>query len=333
MSRTQLASVMAALSAAVLLIAGCGASAPDNSLDPADEDFTTPNPGNGDPGPAAGLSIPTPEGAVSTRTPVTVMDQDGTPELCLGAVAESYPPQCGGPELVGWDWDDYGSDTYEEEQGTRWGQYVVRGTYDPDGDTFEVESATPGSQWEGEDAHEETDLSTPCEEPEDGWDLVDPELVSEDSMQGTLARAEQLPGHAGSWIDQSLNPVQPEDLNDEQITADERAELEGALNDPEYVIINVQVTENPETAYQTLREEWGGMLCVVQAEYEQAELEGIQHQVMEIEGAQSAGVDTATNQLVLEVTYDDGSLESQLHEIYGEGALRVSSRLIPAEEE
>ena len=26
------------------------------------------------------------------------------PELCLGGVLESLPPQCGGPDVIGWDW-------------------------------------------------------------------------------------------------------------------------------------------------------------------------------------------------------------------------------------
>jgi hypothetical protein len=38
-----------------------------------------------------------------------------TPEVCLGPVAESYPPQCNGPELVGWEWGDH--DGMFERQG------------------------------------------------------------------------------------------------------------------------------------------------------------------------------------------------------------------------
>jgi len=36
----------------------------------------------------------------------TVLDDGDGPELCLGGVAESLPPQCGGPKVVGWDWAD-----------------------------------------------------------------------------------------------------------------------------------------------------------------------------------------------------------------------------------
>src|SRR5262245_9982995 len=30
---------------------------------------------------------------------------DDATYLCLGGVLESLPPQCSGPEIVGWDWD------------------------------------------------------------------------------------------------------------------------------------------------------------------------------------------------------------------------------------
>ena len=63
----------------------------------------------------------------------TVLEEgDGPPELCLGGVAESYPPQCGGPEIAGWDWDAL--DGEESAQGTTWGMYTVEGTWD--GETF-----------------------------------------------------------------------------------------------------------------------------------------------------------------------------------------------------
>ena len=35
----------------------------------------------------------------------TVMDVGGRVELCLGPIAESYPPQCRGIPVEGWSWD------------------------------------------------------------------------------------------------------------------------------------------------------------------------------------------------------------------------------------
>lgn len=67
----------------------------------------------------------------------TVLEKDGTPELCLGAIAESYPPQCGGPEVIGWDWDAVESE--ETAAGVTWGAYAVWGDWD--GETFTITRA------------------------------------------------------------------------------------------------------------------------------------------------------------------------------------------------
>lgn len=58
----------------------------------------------------------------------TVMDVGGTAELCLGAVMESYPPQCSGIPLVDWSWD--GVEGGETSGAVRWGSYAVQGVYD-----------------------------------------------------------------------------------------------------------------------------------------------------------------------------------------------------------
>lgn len=57
-----------------------------------------------------------------------VLDAAGDVELCLGVVAESYPPQCSGIPVDGWTWDGVdGSDTSGD---ATWGMYAVYGTYD-----------------------------------------------------------------------------------------------------------------------------------------------------------------------------------------------------------
>ncbi len=67
------------------------------------------------------------------------MDVD-RPELCTGPVAESYPPQCGGPPIREWRWADHEGD-YEQVGKVRWGAFVVQGYFD--GDEYVVTSATP----------------------------------------------------------------------------------------------------------------------------------------------------------------------------------------------
>lgn len=59
----------------------------------------------------------------------TVLQLDGEPaNFCLGAVAESYPPQCSGPEIVGWDWATV--DGEETASSVTWGTYAVQGNWD-----------------------------------------------------------------------------------------------------------------------------------------------------------------------------------------------------------
>jgi hypothetical protein len=85
-------------------------------------------------GPAAlGVVTPVaPAGEVAAAG--TVLDSAGDVELCLGAIAESYPPQCSGIPVEGWSWE--GVDGSESVDATTWGAYAVRGTYD--GETFTV---------------------------------------------------------------------------------------------------------------------------------------------------------------------------------------------------
>lgn len=63
-----------------------------------------------------------------------VLDDGTTATLCLGAVAESAPPQCSGIPLSGWSWEGLMDAT--TTSGTTWGSYAVWGTFD--GDTVTV---------------------------------------------------------------------------------------------------------------------------------------------------------------------------------------------------
>jgi hypothetical protein len=103
-----------ALAVSALILAGCAGSPSDHQA--------------GAPGDrvAAGNGIPA-EGEVAGQGTVLQIDAQ-TPQLCLGAVAESYPPQCGGPEILDWNWDAV--DLEETASGVTWGTYAVVGTWD-----------------------------------------------------------------------------------------------------------------------------------------------------------------------------------------------------------
>lgn len=86
--------------------------------------------------PGGGNDTPTP---TAIPNPAIVMDV-AQPELCTGPIAESYPPQCGGPVISNWDWADHKGE-YDQVGEVRWGEFVVEGHYE--GDEFVVTSAVP----------------------------------------------------------------------------------------------------------------------------------------------------------------------------------------------
>jgi hypothetical protein len=106
----------AVAAASVLLLAGCATSSAGSGSGEAVV-WEAPSP---------------PAGEVSAQG--TVRDVDGTVELCLGPIAESYPPQCSGIPVEGWSWD--GIEGWETSGDVTWGAYAVRGTYD--GSSFAV---------------------------------------------------------------------------------------------------------------------------------------------------------------------------------------------------
>lgn len=103
------------LAVPALLLAGCATPA-----SPGDSGDVVPD-GPGDPRPIAAPGEVVGQG--------TVLQKDGeAAQFCLGAVAESYPPQCSGPEIVGWEWPDDGM--WESASGVTWGTYAASGTWD-----------------------------------------------------------------------------------------------------------------------------------------------------------------------------------------------------------
>ena len=158
--------------AAVLLLAACGSERR--------HDRHRSRRGPSDAMPTA---VPAAPGQVTTRGIVTVMDT-GQPELCLGPVAESWPPQCGGPPIEGWDWGDHDG-VFERQQDVRWGQFVVTGTWD--GTTFGYDSAVPAA------------LHDPIADP--GPALPDPAVeYSQEELQAIAEEVgRDLPGAQGAY--------------------------------------------------------------------------------------------------------------------------------------
>jgi hypothetical protein len=250
----------------------------------------------------------------------TVLEEgsQGRPQLCLGGVAASLPPQCGGPEITNWDWSAV--EGAEHVGGTRWGEYVVIGTYTDGRFTLTRPAARP-EQYDGPrpDSPEDPDFATPCPPPEGGWRVVDPELTSEGSLEEVARVAQRLPGYADLWWDQSLNPASRSDSDDEATAM--------LMNDPTKLVVNVRVTGDPAAAEAELRTVWGGALCVTRAAHTAQELRRVQRRLSRQPGMlfSSSGRDAVE----VTVVHDDGSLQRRLDEQYGAGLVRVTSALQP----
>ena len=149
-------SLLVALAALVLAGSACS----DEGSDDVARDPDSSSPAASGP-PAAAV----PDGPVRTRDLATVMDT-GSPELCLGPIAESYPPQCGGPALLGWDWAEHDG-TYDQQGDIRWGTYAITGTWD--GTSFTASEAIPGALYDPA-------MPTPTPTPSPATDHSDSEL-------------------------------------------------------------------------------------------------------------------------------------------------------------
>ena len=282
----------------VLLAAACGAQTGGRAAPDPNE------PGS----PARPTRIPAATGEVTATG--TVMDT-GRPELCLGAVAESYPPQCGGPPILGWDWEAV--DGEERSGDTRWGTYTVTGTFDGSTFTLTQPPRPPAPIGEPDRAR----FATPCPEPDGGWRVVDPAKTSPQSLGRVFEVASQLDGYAGAWMDQSINPAY-----------DAPTPPEEAMNDPALTIVNVRVTGDPAAAEAQLRQVWGGALCVSTAKHPEAELLAIQQGLSELPGILSSEVDR--DRVAVTVVHDDGSLQRWADAEYGDGLVEITSALQPA---
>lgn len=304
-------STLAIVTAALLLLPACSTEAQMRAVDPAGEG--TPATSTTEPT-SAPVDIPPAEGEVETRESVFVVDAGEGPQLCLGAVTKSYPPQCSGLPITGWDWEEHPE--HQEASGTRWGVYSLTGTFD--GTTFDVVRAEPAGG-RPTMAIEETEPGTPCKAPKGGWKVVDPGTTDSESLDATLTAASALEGYATAWFDQTIDPTSSNPVGNKD------------LKKPNRFVLNVAVTGDITAAEQQLRKTWGGALCVSKAEHTERELQDIQSELNTLPGVLSSG-SPRPDLIELEVVHDDGSIQAWVDEQYGAGLVAVTSALAPADE-
>lgn len=172
----------------------------------------------------------------------TVLGQDGEPiEFCLGGVLESYPPQCGGPQIVGLEWADLeGLTEVESSGGVTWASATLAGTYDREADTFTVTRPVA----------ETIDLDLSGLYPEAEYDFP---RVCEDPYEGVDADWADGSGNAQNELGEFLENYEPVVASWVSDGAHEFNVLVQAGGDPDAAI---------DAAYAELRAIWPGPLCV-----------------------------------------------------------------------
>lgn len=222
---------------------------------------------------------------------VTVLeDNKHGPQMCA-SVQESYPPQCGGPDLVGFTWDGL---PHESAGGTRWGAFTLIGTWDGTSLTL-TEKPTTGDAPQAPDI----DFASPCDPPSGGWKVLDETKTGDDAMRAAQHLAQQSPDFAGVWID-----------------------------DTPPGILNVRYTKDLGQHEAELRKVWGGALCVSPARHTEAELRRIQDELAGTDVlSSSTDVMSGTVEIGVWVAYE--KRQRDLDAKYGPGLVTQEGVLRP----
>ena len=266
--------------------------------------------------------VPAAEGEVTTRYPVMVIDDGSGAELCLGGVATSLPPQCGGPPLPHWDWAALDGG-FEEQSGTRWGEFVVIGAFD--GSRSTPSEVVPAARRRPlpDPAEEDSFRRRHAPSPK----AAGSSMPSDDDRDRDGPRVQRCEepvrptGDPGST--RSINPVADEEPSG--------IEWEIAMSDPSNTIVNVAVTDDLAGAEAAIRDVWGGPLCVSEAIHTDRELRRARGGVLRATRLlRRRCLGTTTSSAY--VLHDDGSIQAWVDQEYGEGVVAVSSALVPIDD-
>ncbi|GAA4188280.1 hypothetical protein [Microbispora amethystogenes] len=251
-----------------------------------------------------------------TATGTVLQNGKHGPQLCA-SVQESYPPQCGGADIVGWDWKAVRA---ESSGGVTWGDYRVVGTWDGSRLTLTEpprEARTSGDGVSG------TDMTSPCPEPAGGWRPVDRAKATEEAMRAAMDRAASADEFAGGWLDQHyMDGVDSHDVRT----------IEKIGNDPTRYVLNLMFTGDLAGRERWIREVWGGALCVSGAERTESDLRAIQRELegeMESRRFLTLSVDTIGNHVSVGVYVATPELGRELDDRYGKGAVALEGFLKP----
>jgi hypothetical protein len=231
----------------------------------------------------------------------TILEAPGRgPELCLGAIAESYPPQCGGPPIDGWDWRDV--DDEESASGTTWVSAYVEGTFD--GERFTLTARPSAPRFE---QPETPSFAPACNEPETVDNDAGANAFGTATEQGGL---DQLDGLVGLWV----------------------SDPSGEDYDGPFVANFIVRPGRGEAAKAQVRRFWSGALCVV--ERDQKTTKELDEIVSRIDGVLTQQLLTASPNyqegvVEVQVIVVDERSQREVEEAFGKGVVRLTGALKP----
>jgi len=294
--------------------------------------------GSGEPGAVGGSTGATdaPPSTVPAPDPEQLYEADGTvleqgdgmelpahgPELCLGGVAQSLPPQCGGVPIANWDWNAVEGE--QSASGTTWGDYHLVGTYD--GESFTVTQVGPVEDGAFNYGNQR-DFTTSCAEPTGGWETLGSGRVSDDDFAAGAAAAAATPGYVALWLDY-VGDYTPEEMD--QLMQEGKPVLQ---------IMNVVVTGDVVAHEQAIGKHWEGPLCITQRDVPtekelqaiRAEADAFIQEELGLEPTWSMEGDVGLAAEVGVVIDVDGAGQAALDERYGPGMVKLFPGLRPVD--
>jgi hypothetical protein len=278
-------------------LAGCGS----------EEATTSPNP-------AATTTPPGPEQRYTITASVLESPEHG-PQICTSNYEESYPPQCGTIDVVGWDWT-----AVEGEQsvdGTTWGAYTVVGTYEGARLTLTEPARTPRPDDEIEPfptvglSH----LETPCDPPPGGWERAPYDTAMRERVPAYRYALAQ-PDFAAAWVDLPGPEIWRE-----------------GDTDPITLVLNFRFTGDLDRHEAALRARWDGSLCLIKADLTQERLLEIGDEIATWEGILGVDTQDAIGKISVHAIVDNANLQQRLDARYGSELVTVVFALnpVPAE--
>lgn len=245
----------------------------------------------------------------------TVLERPGSgPELCVGGVLDSLPPQCSGAAIVEWDWTTApGAQTV---RGVTWGEFHVVGTYDDAKFTFTL-TQPPTAPLPAQPRTPADKFTAPCPTPRGGWSIVDASKVTLANYQSMTTTVPTQQGYAGMWLDNST-PV------------------DGRVVSLTNQIITFAFTGNLAEHRAQIAAVWGGPICVIQHTRSRTQLDAIVQTVqgpvareLDLRIVGGVAVDDVTGAITVDVMLAPPAAQRQLDQRFGVGVVRLHQVLTP----